>query len=71
METKPSVLILEKGTDGFINYGADSLAGDMVNQIGGTLAQEESRVLTAEEVAEANRMYCLLPILHIWMMMKN
>ena len=54
METKPSVLILEKGTDGFINYGADSLAGDMVNQIGGTLAQEESRVLTAEEVAEAN-----------------
>lgn len=54
METKPSVLILEKGTDGFINYGVDSLAGDMVNQIGGTLAQEESRVLTAEEVAEAN-----------------
>ena len=32
-EKKTSVLILEKGIDGFINYGADSLAGDMVNQI--------------------------------------
>lgn len=49
-----SVLILEKGTDGFINYGADSLAGDMVNQIGGTLAKQESAVMTAEEVVEAN-----------------
>ena len=49
-----SVLILEKGTDGFINYGADSLAGDMVNQIGGTLAKQESAVMTAEEVAEIN-----------------
>lgn len=53
-EKKTSVLILEKGTDGFINYGADSLAGDMVNQIGGTLAKQESAVMTAEEVAEIN-----------------
>lgn len=54
LEKEPSVLILEKGTDGFINYGADSLAGDMVNQIGGTLAKQESAVMTAEEVAQAN-----------------
>lgn len=53
-EKETSVLILEKGTDGFINYGADSLAGDMVTQIGGTLAKQESAVMTAEEVAEAN-----------------
>lgn len=53
-EKKTSVLILEKGIDGFINYGADSLAGDMVNQIGGTLAKQESAVMTAEEVAEIN-----------------
>ena len=54
METVPSVLILEKGTDGFINYGADSLAGDMVTQIGGTLAKQESAVMTAEEVVQAD-----------------
>ena len=54
MGKEPSVLILEKGIDGFINYGADSLAGDMVTQIGGTLAKQESAVMTAEEVAEAN-----------------
>lgn len=54
METAPSVLILEKGMDGFINYGIDSLAGDMVMQIGGTLAKQESGLLTAEEVVNAN-----------------
>ncbi len=54
MEAAPSVLILEKGIDGFINYGTDSLAGDMVTQIGGTLAKQESAVLTAEEVAKAD-----------------
>lgn len=54
METASSVLILEKGMDGFINYGIDSLAGDMVMQIGGTLAKQESGLLTAEEVVNAN-----------------
>lgn len=54
LEKAPSVLILEKGMDGFINYGEDSLAGDMVRQIGGILAKQESGVLTAEEVVQAN-----------------
>lgn len=54
METRPSVLILEKGIDGFINYGADSLAGDMATQIGADLARTESGVLTADEVVQAD-----------------
>jgi iron complex transport system substrate-binding protein len=51
---KPSVLVLESGKDGFTNYGQDSLAGDMVTQLGGTLANPDGSSLGKEDVITAN-----------------
>lgn len=51
---KPSVLVLESGKDGFTNYGQDSLAGDMVTQLGGILANPDGSSLGKEDVITAN-----------------
>ena len=48
------MLVLESGKDGFTNYGQDSLAGDMVTQLGGTLANPDGSSLGKEDVITAN-----------------
>lgn len=51
----PSVLVLESSSDGsFTNYNASSLAGDMVTQLGGTLANADGSSLGKEDVIAAN-----------------
>lgn len=54
IEEKPTVLILESGKSGFTNYGASSLGGDMVTQLGGILANPDGGQLGAEDVIAAN-----------------
>lgn len=54
IEDKPSVLILESGKNGFSNYGATSLGGDMVTQLGGVLANPDGGSLGKEDVIAAN-----------------
>lgn len=54
IEEKPSVLILESGKNGFTNYNATSLGGDMVTQLGGVLANPDGGSLGKEDVIAAN-----------------
>ena len=54
IEEKPSVLVLESGKDGFTNYNATSLGGDMVTQLGGVLANPDGGRLGKEDVIAAN-----------------
>lgn len=49
-----TVLILEPVKDSFTNYGADSLGGDMVTQLGGILANPDGSVLGKEDVISAD-----------------
>lgn len=51
---KPSVLILEPGKDSFSNYGAASLGGDMVTQLGGVLASPDGGTLGKEDLIAAD-----------------
>ena len=53
IEEKPTVLILES-YDTFWNYGADSLGGDMVTQLGGVLLDADASDLGKEDVVAAN-----------------
>lgn len=53
-EERPRVLILESMDDGFTNYNADSLGGDMVSQLGGILANPEGGTIGKEDVIAAN-----------------
>lgn len=53
-EEKPTVLILESMDDGFTNYNADSLGGDMVSQLGGVLANPDGGTIGKEDVIAAN-----------------
>ncbi len=53
-EDKPSVLILESYDDGFTNYNAESLGGDMVTQLGGVLANPDGGSIGKEDVIAAN-----------------
>lgn len=48
------VLILEPTKDSFTNYGADSLGGDMVTQLGGILVNPEGSILGKEDVISAD-----------------
>lgn len=51
---RPTVLILESLDDGFTNYNAASLGGDMVTQLGGELANPDGGTLGKEDVIAAN-----------------
>lgn len=53
-EEKPSVMIIESTTSGFTNYGASSVAGDMVSQLGGTLANPDASSVGKEDIVSAN-----------------
>ena len=53
IEEKPTVLVLES-YDTFWNYGADTLAGDMVTQLGGELLNADADELGKEDVVTAN-----------------
>ena len=50
----PSVLVLESMDGSFTNYNASSLAGDMVTQLGGILANPDGSSLGKEDVIAAN-----------------
>ncbi len=50
----PSVLIIENMNGSFTNYGADSIAGDMVLELGGTLASPDASALGKEDIIAAN-----------------
>lgn len=54
MTDKPTVLILESYKDSYANYGAASLGGDMVTQLGGVLANPDASSLGKEDVIVAN-----------------
>lgn len=50
----PSVLVIESEKDSFRNYGKSSIAGDMVTQLGGTLANENASSLGKEDLISAD-----------------
>ena len=54
IEEKPTALILESSKDSFTNYGATSLAGDMLTQLGGVLANPDATGTGKEDVIAAN-----------------
>lgn len=50
----PSVMVVESANDSFTNYGASSIAGDMVTQLGGTLANPDASVVGKEDIVAAD-----------------
>lgn len=54
MEEKPSVLILEPFGEDISNYGAKSLGGDMVTQLGAELANPDASSVGKEDIIAAN-----------------
>ena len=50
----PSVLVIENLNGTFTNYGASSIAGDMVTQLGGTLANPDASSVGKEDIIAAN-----------------
>ncbi|MGN0292528.1 MAG: ABC transporter substrate-binding protein [Lachnospiraceae bacterium] len=54
MSEKPDVLILEYSSDSYYNYGANTLGGDMVTQLGGNLANPDGSTLGKEDIINAN-----------------
>lgn len=54
VEEKPTVLILESWGDEYSNYGAATLGGDMVTQLGGVLVSPDGGSLGKEDVVVAN-----------------
>lgn len=50
----PSVLVIENLNGTFTNYGANSIAGDMVTQLGGTLANPDASTVGKEDIIAAN-----------------
>lgn len=53
-QDSPRVAVVEPIGGGMTNYGADSLAGDMVMQLGGTLVKPEGGEMSKEELVQAN-----------------
>ena len=53
-QDSPRVAVVEPIGGGMTNYGADSLAGDMVVQLGGTLVKPEGGEMSKEELVQAN-----------------
>lgn len=54
IQKKPSVMILESYDDTFTNYGADSLGGDMVTQLGAELANPDASEVGKEDIIAAD-----------------
>ena len=54
MDQTPTTLILEAGDGSFRNYGAASLGGDMVTQLGGVLANPDGSSLGKEDLIAAD-----------------
>lgn len=54
LEEKPSVLILEPMGEDITNYGASSLGGDMVTQLGAELANPDASSVGKEDIVAAN-----------------
>lgn len=52
--SSPSVLVIENLNGTFTNYGASSIAGDMVTQLGGTLANPDAPTLDEEDIIAAD-----------------
>lgn len=53
-QDSPRVAVVEPIGGGMTNYGADSLAGDMVVQLGGTLVKPEGGEMSKEELVQAD-----------------
>lgn len=53
-ETGPRVAVVEPIGGGMTNYGADTLAGDMVTQLGGTLVKPEGGEMGKEDLVQAD-----------------
>ena len=53
-EDKPTVMVVESMNDSFTNYGASSVAGDMVTQLGGILANEDASSVGKEDIVAAD-----------------
>lgn len=53
-QKKPSVMILESYDDTFTNYGANSLGGDMVTQLGAELANPDASEVGKEDIIAAD-----------------
>lgn len=53
-QEKKSVLIIEFAGDDITNYGADSLGGDMVTQLGADLAAPEASKIGKEDIVNLN-----------------
>lgn len=51
---KPTALILESSSKGFTNYGTNSLGGDMLTKLGGTLLNSDKSSLGKEDIISAN-----------------
>lgn len=54
MEDKPDVMIIEFLGDSITNYGASSLGGDMVQQLGGNLVNTEYTSIGQEDIIVAD-----------------
>ena len=50
VEEKPSVMVLEPLGEDITNYGAKSLGGDMVTQLGATLANPDASTAGKEDI---------------------
>ena len=53
-EDKPTVMVVESMNDTFTNYGASSVAGDMVTQLGGTLLNPDASSAGKEDLVAAD-----------------
>ncbi|MEQ2412506.1 ABC transporter substrate-binding protein [Blautia acetigignens] len=53
-EEKPTVMVLEPLGENITNYGASSLGGDMVTQLGATLANPDASTVGKEDIIAAN-----------------
>ena len=53
-KTGPRVAVVEPIGGGMTNYGADTLAGDMVTQLGGTLVKPEGGEMGKEDLVQAD-----------------
>ena len=54
LSEKPTVMILESNDNRFTNYGADSLGGDMVTQLGAELANPDASEVGKEDIIATN-----------------
>ena len=54
VEEKPEVMVIEFLGENITNYGSTSLGGDMVQQLGGVLVNEEYTTIGQEDIIAAN-----------------